>query len=456
MAVWSQPSLIDTYSNRRIDSEFFGPKYIQTENLTRQCATDDLGRLGVFIPGPFGSAFHVKNYDFRSPFRYIRGKDVKPFFLLEDDNRYVPESVFYRLQSYAVGPDDLMISVVGTLGNVSICTTNDTPAIFSCKSTLFRTQKIDPYYLLAFLNCHYGSLCLLRRQRGAVQTGLNIEDLRTVPVPRFGSTVESRIAQDVRNAYQSLLYSKKNYVKAQQLLESELGLDKLSFQKPVAYTARLSEVMSERRANAEYFSPVVKQILSLKLFEAAKPLAAHFSILRGKTPTSYSKQGVAILKTKAIRTPSIDLDRVGDFADINAGLTEIEERDLILASMGVGSLGRLSYAYHLHEKFAIDGTLRILRRKKDSPANIEIPQMLFLSSKAGQELIYRGIVGSTGIISLPDAYLKRIPLPEIDQGLCEELSSLVRSSIEAKDRANHLLASAKSRVEQLIEEAVRK
>jgi len=154
MAVWASAQVIETYSNRRIDSEFFNTTYIKAETATLQCQTEKLGRLGYFVPGPFGSTFHVQNYDFRSPYRYIRGRDVKPFFLLEDDNRYIPESDFNRLVKYSVLPQDLMISVVGTLGNVAICTDEHTPAVFSCKSTIFRGKEIDPYYLLAYLNSY--------------------------------------------------------------------------------------------------------------------------------------------------------------------------------------------------------------------------------------------------------------------------------------------------------------
>lgn len=455
MAVWSQPSLIDTYSNRRIDSEFFGPKYIQTENLTRQCATDDLGRLGVFMPGPFGSAFHVKNYDFRSPFRYIRGKDVKPFFLLEDDNRYVPESVFYRLQSYAVGPDDLMISVVGTLGNVSICTTNDTPAIFSCKSTLFRTQKIDPYYLLAFLNCHYGSLCLLRRQRGAVQTGLNIEDLRTVPIPRFGSTVESRIAQDVRNAYQSLLYSKKNYAKAQQLLESELGLDKLSFQKPVAYTARFSEVVGNGRMDADYYQIKYKQLDDIAAkFPVKKIKTISEKLETGVYSKSYSADGRTYLRGVDINAGFIDGDSILRTKCLMVNPQNTVIKDDILVTR-VGSIGVCAIIEDTFSgSFYSDNLIRIRlydQAKKEISASY---LNLLLNTTYGQMQMVRYSRGSVQQ-RLNQSQLAQIPLPIIRWERQLEIENLLKKHRQAKKESKHLLEQAKTRVVQLIEEAVK-
>ena len=262
MAVWSEPTLTDALMNRRIDSEFFRPSHLYAEQQTCKCNIEEFGRLGRFIPGPFGSAFHVKNYDYKSSYRYLRGRDIKPFFILDDDNRYIPKEDFKRLQDYAIQPNDLMISVVGTLGNVAVCTPHETPAIFSCKSTLFRSQGIDPYYLLAFLNCNYGQLCLLRRQRGAVQTGLNMEDIKTISIPRFGSEVESEIASSIYLAHNTLRESKEKYTQAQSLLESELGLDKLKFKKLVGYTARFSEIEQARRADAEFFHTKYESFLS--------------------------------------------------------------------------------------------------------------------------------------------------------------------------------------------------
>jgi type I restriction enzyme, S subunit len=454
MAVWSQATLSGITIFDRCDGEYFLPAYIKNENELAQIDTTPLPTMFHVSDGNHLSVSKHFSNDVGIP--YFRGQDINDFFL---ENAYpimIPEKVFstpmMTRSHFYVG--DVLLSIVGTIGSLSIVPESLGPATGSCKIAILRSKGYySPFVLAAFLLSRFGQLQIRRNTRGAVQMGLILKDLVRVHVPIFEETAANQIEHLVKQAIEANRKSKTAYTQAQHLLESELGLDKLSFQKPVGYTARFSEIMSEKRANAEYFSPFVKQLLSLNFFKGAKSLATYFSILRGKTPTSYQKHGVAILKTKAIRTPSIDLDRANDFAQIDTGLTEIQEGDLILASMGVGSLGRLSYVYQLPGKFAVDGTLRVLRRKVDTPENIEVPQMLFLSSKAGQELIYRGIVGSTGIISLPDSYLRRIPLPEIDQTLRRELTCLVRSSIEAKNSAKHLLLTAKTRVEQLIEEA---
>lgn len=455
MASWSQPSLFEAYLNRRIDSEFFGPTYIETENRTRQCPTDDLGGLGLFVPGPFGSAFHVKDYDFRSRYRYIRGRDVKPFFLLDDDNRYLPESDFFRLQSYAVGPNDLMISVVGTLGNVSICTTNDTPAIFSCKSTLFRAKIIDPYYLLAFLNCHYGKLCLLRRQRGAVQTGLNIEDLRTVPIPRFGSSTEMQIAQNIRKSYKALHDSKKSYTEAQQLLESELGLNKLSFQKPIGYTTRFSDVVGNSRIDADYYQIKYKQLDDIAAkFPVKKIKTISEKLETGIYSQSYSSEGRMYLRGVDINAGFIDGDSILRTNQLVANPKTTVIKDDILVTR-VGSIGVCAIIEDKHVgSFYSDNLIRI-RISNQAKEEILAPYLnLLLNTTYGQMQMVRYSRGSVQQ-RLNQSQLGQIPVPIIRRESQLEIESLLKKHLEATKESEALLEQAKTHVEQLIEEAVK-
>ncbi|MEA4920772.1 MAG: hypothetical protein VB078_07620 [Clostridiaceae bacterium] len=449
MAVWSVTNAVEITKNHRIDSEFFQPFYIQAEEkVLASFENKKLGELGDFLIGPFGSAFHVSNYDPTSPYRYIRGKDVKPFTLLDDDSVFMPERDYKRLEKYAVLPDDLLISVVGTLGNVAIVPEN-IRGIFSCKSTVFRNSKVDPFYLLAYFNSKYGRDCLLRRQRGAIQTGLNKDDLKTVPVPVF-SKEENYIGNLIRNSLQLVENSKELYSQAQELLDNELGLTNLILDKPKSYETSFNEVVNGCRVDAEYYNPQAKEIYKLPCFDNSKAIKEIFNILRGQTPAKYFTEGTPVLKTKNIRTPIFDDSKISDYTDLSSKNVIINNKDLILAAMGVGSLGRISYVFDDSSKSIIDGTLRILRAKEGYELDI-IPSLLFLTSEYGQILIYKGVIGSTGIISLPENHLKNIFIPIIDRNIAKEISNLVIKSYQAKKESEQLLEQAKRKVEELIE-----
>jgi type I restriction enzyme, S subunit len=453
MAVWNSTSLIDIYSTHRIDSEFFRPDYFFAEAQTRQCKTEDLGRLGSFTPGPFGSAFHVRNYDFQSPYRYIRGRDVKPFFLLEDDNRYIPSSDFHRLQKYAVRAADLMISVVGTLGNVAICTEEETPAMFSCKSTLFRSTGVDPYYLLAYLNCKYGHLCLQRRQRGAVQTGLNIEDLRTIPVPRFGEKIESAISENIYTAQLNLKLSQDTYQKGQHLLESELGLNNLNFQKPAGYMARfstvgLSDTFSAGRIDSQCFAP------NSLFYE--KWLGMHASCNRlghllqctakGRQQVEFSQGDTDYSSIKHISGREL-VGASKCFPSTDSPIARTN--DLLLAITGA-TIGKIGIVKR-YNRLAFSGDLFMLRAKSEIEPHY---LLLVLDHKIGQVQFTRWITGSTnGHLAPRD--VGRVLIPRLDENIENQIAELVKKSLCKRIASEQLLDQAKIRVEQLIEEAVR-
>ncbi|MBS3952338.1 MAG: hypothetical protein KGZ88_05260 [Methylomicrobium sp.] len=452
MAVWSEATTTEILATRRIDAEFSQPKYLEAERKTRSCKAENLGNLGTFVPGPFGSSFRVSNYDFQSPYRYIRGQDVKPFFILEDDSRFIPQADFIRLQHYAVKNDDLMISVVGTLGNVAVCTERVTPAMFSCKSTIFRSEKGDPYYLLAYLNSHFGQLCLLRRQRGAIQMGLNIEDLRSIPIPRLGEYEEGRIAEKVRKAHDELISSRESYQSAQQLLESELGLDKLSFQKPVGYTAQFSELELSRRLDAQHYQAQFTQLLAhLANFPTRKIRDIRTCNRRGIQPI-YERDGAYdVINSQHLGPKHINydgLEKTSPQAFSASPVAHIRQNDLLIYTTGA-YIGRTNVYLSNAPAFA-SNHVNILRVTPDIDAAY---MAMIFQSVVGQFQTQKHSRGSAQAELYPNDIDKFVvPILPFEQQTI--IGDLVRESLVKQRESARLLEQAKTRVEQLIEEAV--
>ena len=250
-------------SVRRMDAEYFQPEYLELEKKIYSTSSYGLwGNMeGRFITGPFGSEFGVENYTSETQYRYVRGKDVKEFFLLDDDNVYIPEKDYERLKKYSLKKGDILVSVVGTLGNAAIVDNPVIPAIFSCKSTVFRTDSINPYYFIAYLNSRYGYKLLERSVRGAVQTGLNIDDLKSLPVFIPSQKGQESIASSVLNAKQEHDKSKFLYSRAEDLLLEELGLKDYKPMEELSYIVNLSDVKSVHRADSEYFQPKYEELI---------------------------------------------------------------------------------------------------------------------------------------------------------------------------------------------------
>lgn len=462
MAVWSEVKISDI-QHTRIDSEFYKPHYLSEDLIWKAFSQKhDVKRLYKMISGPVRTGRTPRNRRINKDDNvvyFVKTNTLREGRIDYDNCDFIPEHCL--TPNDYISDDSVVVTIIGAtheiVGRAAIIRPVDPKRVTNQNVAIIRTNSfLNPYYLTAYLQTKIGRDQLWRHSRQTEQVNLNCREVERILIPSPPISLQGKIGNLVQKSFDLSDDSQFLYTQAQQLLEKELGLDKLIFDKPVSYEARLSEVVGERRANAEYYSPVVKKILSSKIFNNCKSISDIFNIIRGITPPSYSKKGTPVVKTKSVRTPAIDKKRIYDYVLSVNGLTQICANDLILASMGVGSLGRLSYVDPKAEGFVIDGTLRLLRKKVNTPDDLIVPILLFFSSKAGQEIIYRGIVGTTGIISLPDEYLKKMPVPFIDLGLCAKLTNLVQDSMRAKEESKQLLEQAKKQVEKLIEEAVEK
>lgn len=452
MGTWNIINLSDIRPDRA-DAEYFHIDY--SENIEKLSLTGKITTIGrVFKKVERGEkAMYLKE----GPIPVLRSVNIRELNFNEIRQEYVSTEYHADKTRGHVLKDDILITSTGTgtLGRTSIWPTDDKAFNVPENSFLRDPIEVDPYMVATFLNTDYGIKQLFQNQRGSSgQLHLYPVDIRRVIIPECLLAYQVEIGELVRQAFKLQSLSKELYQKANQILEQELGLDKISFKKQSTYIANYSEVATSRRMNAEFYSPVVKKILLSDSFSNSKPLSSSFQIIRGTTPKIYLESGIPVLKTKNIRIPEIDRSRVQDYVADSKKLTSIRKNDLLLASMGVGSLGRMSFIESLNEEGVVDGTIRVIRRKPETPINYEIPTLLFLTSKVGQDLIYRGIVGSTGIIALPDDYLAKIPIPEFKPELREKLTALVKNSIHANRKSKGLHKQAKTRVEDIIKQSI--
>lgn len=453
MAIWNAINYTDIKPDR-FDAEYHSKPH--KNNIKILQATGDivsLGRLFKYI-----NRGEQPLYDPKGTIRVLRSVNVGKMTFNNVRQEYVTTDFLNKTSRGRVIQNDILITStgVGTLGRTSIW--HDSNSAF-CDGhiTIVRGTDKNPYFITAYLNCKYGLLQFEQNLRGSSgQIEIYPSDIEKILIPEFLFEYQNEIGEYVKKAFELKELSKSLYDQAEKILARELKLDKIALSLPKWYSADYSEVITSSRFDGEYFSPVIKNILSQSFLQGKDTIGSLFHIIRGCTPKSYLSEGIPVVKTKNVRTPDIDKDRIEDYASQLDTSVLTKENDLVIASMGVGSLGRISYITSDSTDFTIDGTLRIFRRKDHTADNIEIPTMLFLSSEIGQKLIYRGVVGSTGIISITDDYLATIPIPILNESVRKQLTELVLKSIQAQTESTNLLVRAKKRVEELIEQEARK
>ena len=429
MATWNVINLSELENFKDFSSEYYRADNIQKSNVIRKIGTIRAGNAGFITDGEHGSPCWSET----SGIKYITAEFIKENYIEQGDFKQITKEQDKKNARARLQVGDVLVYSVGAYaGLAAVAEPHLFPANIPRSVAIIRLNKkenLNAEYVSAFINSKYGKFQTFRLRAGNSQPVLALDKIRQIEIPVIEEQFQKEIQSYYQDSYKQRLLSQSLYRQAEALLTKELQLDKLQLPKNKWYTAQYSEVVDDGRMDSEYFSPVVKKTLEADFLKGSFTIGGLFYIVRGYTPKSYYTMGVPMVKTKSVRTPVIDKKRIEDYANSNESLTLTQENDLILAAMGVGSLGRTSFITQDDSGVAIDGTLRIFRKKDENLKYVEIPTMLFLSTEIGQKLIYRGIVGSTGIISVTDDYLAKIPVPMVDEPIRKKLTELVLKSI---------------------------
>ena len=439
----------------RIDAEYYKPSYLKYEKIIISKGVKTLKDVSNFLIGPFGSAFTVDNYVKQENYRYVRGKDVKPFRLLDDDNVYMPKEDYERLYKYALRENDVLVSVVGTIGNAALVRGKDLPAIFSCKSTVLRYKSINPSYLITYINTKYGRDLLLRKERGAIQKGLNLGDLENLNIFEPSVIFQKEIETILLYSELSTTNSKQTYTQAEEILLKEIDLQDFepskqavnikSFSKSYALTSRL---------DAEYYQKKYEQVIERITSQNYDKLINLVNIKKSIEPGSmyYDTEGLPFMRVAdynkyGLTEPQKYLSE--NFAKENEEAIKSlkPQKGTILFSKD-GSVGT---AYHLREKFNGITSGAILHLKvKDEKKIVPEYLTLALNSQVVKMQSERDAGGSI-ILHWRVSEIENVVVPIIDFTKQKEIAKLIENSFALKKESEHLLEVAKRAVEIAIE-----
>jgi len=357
-------------------------------------------------------------------------------------------------------------------GDVLICRTNGNPKLvgkaaivmedteIAFASYLFRVRPkkelINSATLVSFLNSRFGRAQIERFLMPSIQSNFSPAQFRAIKIPIFPKNIQEEIEALVKNSYILKNQAKRFYFEAESLLLEELGMKNFEADENLSSIVNLSDVKSAHRMDAEYFQKKYKTILDKLSKKSQSNLSELFSIIRGKN-FNYKDDGeIGVIKTKQLGKQKINFEvesKTSSEITEKEKLPILKNGDVVFASMGVGSLGKTNIFYDLDAPemlFTIDSTIKIFRQKEK---NNVLPEVLvvFFNSWVGQELIYKYIVGSSGIISIYENSLNEFKIPILQIETQQKISNLVRQSHEARKKAKELLEEAKRKAEEMIE-----
>lgn len=450
MAAINHVMLSDAVSNNRFSAEFFDPQYVFKPNNSVSWAP--IGR--ILRKCEYGISISMNTESKGFPIFRMNELD-KCFALRPEKFAAIPRQLF---EQYRLNENDVLFNrtnsfeFVGRTGIVK----DQTDCTFA--SYLIRLvpdkNTILPEYLAIYLNTRFGIGQIKRRaMRSINQANVSGSEVRKILIPIFAPETQERIAELVNASYLVSKESETAYTQAQQLLESELGLDKLRFDKPVGYTARFSVVglfdsVSANRIDAQCFSPeaVFYEDWLLKHANCDRLSLLLSSTAKGRQQAEAETGTTDYCSIKHITGREI----VGASTAYPAAGTPTARKDDLLLAITGATIGKIGIV-NRYDNLAFSGDmLRMRANGSISPHYL----LLTLDHHLGQVQFNRWITGSTnGHLAPRD--VGRVLVPRLEPNKEEQIAELVAESLEKRQESEQLLDQAKTRVEQLIEEAVR-
>ncbi len=444
----------------RMDAEYYRPNFIRLTKAISNYPNISIRNAGAAIDC---SAFYpsiVPYYNFnREGIPFLRVNEIQDGLLTVDERTaFLPRSVLDQNAATIAlcEPGDLIIAKGGnSLGKVALLT-NIYPKYSVCRDVLIvRTRnlsKINRFYLWMYLHSEIGQSLLIRTASQTGQPHLTIESVARLKIPLISDEEQDKIESRYQEAELAAYRSRTAYAQAQSLLESELGLDKLTFDKPVSYAARFSEVALSQailanRIDAQCFSPTALQYeQALVKLPNVQPLRFLTAAMVKGTQQEESPEGtIPYVSIKHIQNNEIVAE--GKSRRFK-GMPVAKQGDLLLAITGA-TIGKVGIVSRYEELTFSGDLLAITTNGSINPHYL----LAFLSHRIGQVQLQRWITGSTnGHLSPHD--VGRVLIPRLDEKLEQRIASLMKESIDKTHESVHLLEQAKHRVEALIEEAI--
>lgn len=242
-------------SSLRLDAEFYHPEYIDNEVKLERFLLEKLDDLRCKQnPIVYGI---LKPEGKSQKYKVIKAENFDNMFVDPENCQFISSETYHNFKRSFVQAGDILIAIGGYVGRPAIvlkhnnilCNINRHVARLRINSNL-----VNSYYVTAYLSCSIGQKALTRQITGSVQSGINLEDLRKVPIPILKHTAQKYIGDKVRQAEQLRISTKQT----KEMIHLSLKNFFAGIPKPTKnISLKISKNnLSSNRLEAEYYSSI--------------------------------------------------------------------------------------------------------------------------------------------------------------------------------------------------------
>lgn len=432
-------SLID-----RIDANFYVSRFSTIEELHRQY--QNLGGLCKF---PRAKTPPRELY-FNTGIPVIKLKNVSNYFLQLKDTDFIPQSRYQEFVQPKTG--DILITATGegTIGRVGIFE-NGIKCVVTAEVMIVRPEKINPYFLFAYLRSSHGRYQLERFARGSTgQTHLYSKDVALIPVPQVSEKSQKGIEGLVKQAHQKKKLADEKYEEAEKSLYELLGQEKLGLKFEKSFETGAGEVFSIMRFDSEYYQPKYKEIIEI-LSKSGFKVEKLEKVVRISTkkinPKTNPTKKIKYVELANINPSTGEIDSFSELYGYEApsrARMVIKAGDVLVASLA-GSVDNIGLVpEELNGGVASTGFFVINSENY-------LSEFLFLLFRS--EIMKKQLEQKTAgaiMAAVPKSVFGDLLVPVIPKSKQEKIAELVKQSFSLQKEAKQLLDEATKKVGNLI------
>ena len=436
---------------RRGDFDFWSPEYIKNDEL--------MSRYSPFgeVVEDITNGVELRKYSDMGEL-YLRVGNIKEFFTDLDDIKLVPltrEAIKAR-EKVVLSEQDILMSRSGSLGIITVVTPDIKNSIISSHIMRLRVKKeISPYYIATFLNSSFGKNQILRRRNGSPVPEINHQSLEEIRFFIPSKSIQQKVEQIVKDAFQLKKESEADYQKSQKLLNEALGLTGIEERREMTFWRWSDEVDIVLRIDPNYYQKYFQEMKARRA-EVKTTKLEKLSLLidYGTVPTSPDappELGTPYLTGKNIQPNELVLDKL-DYLYTNTTHSirnkAIEAGDVLITQMGtVGNAAVMSEGQG--GWFFGSFLIRARPNKSVSPEWLA----LVINSDFGKQQIQQAMTTATVRTNTDLPTIKSLEIPVIDKKKETEIVNLYIQSRDKRVLSKQKLQEAKNFVENLVRKA---
>lgn len=406
--------------------------------------------------GSFAKVQSILNDEEEKVVPYIRSSNVGETFLNTNNLIKISDKAHKKLPLSKTNYLDIMMARKGKIGGATIIMKDNID--FNCNENVIKITIKDkvtwnPYYLTTFFNSVYGKKQLERQSTGNVQPWVSIYQIKKLNCVKGSKGFQEKIEKTILVSYDKWQNSEKLYTQAQNLLDSELGLENFNPSSEKVYIKTLKEsFLKTGRLDSEYYQPKY-EIFDEKISNiGVEKLENICSLINyGTVPTSpYVKNNKSIPYIKGMNLKNCFI--VGELDEIES--TEelqdkffTKENDIIISQMGtVGDVGVVTKEQenYLFASF----TIRVrLNDERFNPYFVGA----YIQNVAKDFYLYRNIAQASVRQNTDLPTIKNMPIPLVKKEAQEEIANYIKQSMEYSKKAKELLEISTKSVEIAID-----